>query len=401
MDPILVASNVKQSVYFIAAGEYVGKGVKGYIFRKWLHMIPVFRPSTRPEDVHKNKDMFNHCFDHLSKGGALLIFPEGVSVTERKIKPFKTGVARIAIGAELINQLKLNVHIVPVGLNYSNPHQFRSDVYVKIGEAIKVKDYIAHQTETNFSDVETLTTQAEKALHRTTIHVDSDQDDALLEKLHMIYSRDLKHEMGIDSGEQEIDFKMQREMLEAINYFRKKDERRFSEISEFIDDYIEQLNAAGLTDKDIKELKFQKSFRRIGSFLLGFPIFCIGVIGNFIPYFLVQFILKRIRFHENFQGSMILAAGLIVFFLFYVASATLLWIFTPLTIWSVFAPAIMYVTGIYAQLYLAAITYSSQRRNLRSVAKKNQTVIEKLLLTRKQLIQQLENCRVEFEKSTH
>lgn len=71
MDPIVVATSIKPSVYFIAAGEYIGKGFKGWFLQKVLHMIPVYRPSTRPEEAHKNKDMFLKCHEHLAKKGAL------------------------------------------------------------------------------------------------------------------------------------------------------------------------------------------------------------------------------------------------------------------------------------------------------------------------------------------
>ncbi|MBI3135247.1 MAG: 1-acyl-sn-glycerol-3-phosphate acyltransferase [Bacteroidetes bacterium] len=399
MDPIMVATTVKQPVYFIAAGEYVGKGIKGYVFKKWLHMIPVFRPSTRPEDVHKNKDMFNHCFDHLTSGGALLIFPEGVSITERKIKPFKTGVARIARGAEIRNDLKLNSHIVPVGLNYSNPHKFRSDVFINIGRAIPVSSFITAAESSEFEEVEKLTEAAEKALLETTLHVENNADDSLLYKLNSIYSRDLKQELGIEYNEQEREFEMQKDMLEAIDYFRHSNTQKFDATVNAIDAYLLKLQNSGLTDKDIKELKFQKSFRRITSYILGLPFFLVGLLTNFIPYNLVQFILKKVRFHDNFQGSMIVAAGLIIFALFYAATALLLGIFTPVKWWAFAIPVVMYITGVYAQMYLAAIRYSAQRRNLRTVSRNNKVLIEQLLVDRKNLVALLESCRVEFEKS--
>ncbi|MBK9592456.1 MAG: 1-acyl-sn-glycerol-3-phosphate acyltransferase [Crocinitomicaceae bacterium] len=399
MDPIIVATTVKQPVYFIAAGEYVGKGIKGWIFRKWLHMIPVFRPSTRPEDVHKNKDMFNHCFTHLSSGGSLLIFPEGVSVTERKIKPFKTGVARIARGAEIKNDFKLNIHIVPVGLNYSNPHQFRSDVFVNIGQAIAVNDFISSDESKEFEEVEKLTHHAEQALLNTTIHVENDADDTVLMKLNMVYSRDLKQELGFEYEEQEREFQMQKDMLDAIEYFKKNDPQKFKDTVAEIDSYIQKLKVNGLHDKDIKELKFQRSFRRISSYILGSPFFLIGFVANFIPYHLVLFLLKRIRMHENFQGSMVLAAGLIIFVLHYIGVSVLVGLLTPVGLWAILLPIVMYVTGVYAQMYLAAIRYSSQRTYLRSVFKKNKALIEELLVERKNLVKTLEACREQFEKT--
>ena len=55
--------------------------------------------------------------------------------------PIKTGVAIIALGAEAKYNFELDLSIVPIGLNYSNPHNFKSDVFVNIGKPIKVSDY--------------------------------------------------------------------------------------------------------------------------------------------------------------------------------------------------------------------------------------------------------------------
>lgn len=400
MDPIVVATTIKTPIYFIAAGEYVGKGIKGWIFRKWLHMIPVFRPSTRPEDVHKNKKMFDYCFDHLRMGSSLLIFPEGVSVTERKIKPFKTGVARIARGAEIRNNLSLDVHIVPIGLNYSNPHQFRSDLYVNIGKPIRVTDFITPNDANEVREVESLTELAERALLQTTLHIEIASDDDLLEKLNGIYSRDIKDQLGIEFSEQEREFAVQKTMLEAINYFREKSPARFSEAVAAINHYHHQLVAAGLYDKDIRELKKQATFRRVISYTLGLPFFLIGCVGNILPYYLVQFILKRLRVGETFQGSMVLAAGLALFLIYYVTTSILVGSLTPVSWWAFLLPLVLYTTGIYALLYLAAIRYSRQRRNLRSTLKSNRDLINQLTLERARLIEFLEKFRLEFEQKS-
>ena len=65
-----------------------------------LNLIPVFRTRETPELMHKNKFMFSHCFNHLADSGSILIFPEGFSVTERRMRKLKAGAARIALGVE-------------------------------------------------------------------------------------------------------------------------------------------------------------------------------------------------------------------------------------------------------------------------------------------------------------
>lgn len=401
MDPMLIATYVHQSIYFLAAGEYVGTGIRGWIFRKMLHMIPVFRPSTRPDDVHKNKQMFEHCYKHLSAGGHLMVFPEGVSVTQRKILPFKTGVARIARGAEIKNNFKLNIHIVPVGLNYSDPHQFRSDVFINIGKPIRVNDFISKDEKNEAHDIDLLTSTAEKALYETTLHVENDDDDKLLTQVDAIYTRDLKDELGIQFTEQVREFNVQKEMVNAIRYFREHNPVGLDNLAKQVENYLTTLKNHGLSDEDIHDIQFSQSFRRIGIFIFGFPIFFIGVLLNAIPWFLTQFILKKLRFKDSFQGSVAMGAGLIVFTLYYLVGTLVLFFATPLSWWALLFPGLAYIFGVYAQIYRAAINYSIHRKRLRKLLKADQRAAEKLAEQRELLILQCEEFRAVYEKSQH
>ena len=45
-------------------------------------------------------------YNILEKNGAFLIFPEGISVAERKLNKIKTGAARIGFGAMVNNKLE-------------------------------------------------------------------------------------------------------------------------------------------------------------------------------------------------------------------------------------------------------------------------------------------------------
>jgi 1-acyl-sn-glycerol-3-phosphate acyltransferase len=93
-------------------------------------MIPIQRKHDTNQKKYNNEQIFQKCFDHLAKGGTILIFPEGTSVHKRILNEIKTGTARIALGAEQANDFRLNLKIVTFGLNYSNPASFRSEVFV-------------------------------------------------------------------------------------------------------------------------------------------------------------------------------------------------------------------------------------------------------------------------------
>jgi glycerol-3-phosphate O-acyltransferase/dihydroxyacetone phosphate acyltransferase len=80
----------------------------------------------------------------LASGDQVAIFPEGFSHSEGRLRPFKTGAARIALEAA---EKSDEVVVVPVGLVYLQKSVFRSDVVVRFGPAIEVSQLPADQRE--------------------------------------------------------------------------------------------------------------------------------------------------------------------------------------------------------------------------------------------------------------
>jgi 1-acyl-sn-glycerol-3-phosphate acyltransferase len=397
MDPVVVATYTKQPLYFIAAGEYVGTGFKGWFFKKFLHMIPVFRPSTRPEETHKNSKMFEKCTEHLTNNKTLLVFPEGKSVTDKKIKTLKTGVARIARAAELENNFELGLAIIPVGLNYSDPHSFRSDLYVKIGEPIRVSDHVSENPEDEINEVKNLTQLIEDELIKTVLHIDDPEEEETFSLINSIYASDLKTEMGIEFHDQEEEFELNKTIIDVIDYFKSSAPEKYREMMSKVDEYASKLSTHQLTDKDIKNIHFQLNFRRITSYILGLPFFLVGLVGNILPYSANAAIQNRLHVKGSFQGSIMLAIGFGMFLIWYITSTLLLATLTPLSYWAAFLPVILYITGIYALIYRAAIHYSKKRNNLRKFAKNNKEACQDLVRSRNHLIAKFDEFRTIYD----
>lgn len=397
MDPIVIGAVVKPQLYFIAAGEYIGSGFKAWFFKKALHMIPVYRPSTRPEDVHKNKHMFDQCYDHLLKGGSLLVFPEGVSVTERNIKPLKTGVARIARGAVKKNPASC-IKVVPVGLNYSNPHEFRSDLFVNIGKAIEINQQVLDNEADEIEKVRELTTEIENAMIDSVVHV-RNEDEKVLDFLNEVYSRDLKKELGIQYIEQEREFKMHKDMIAIMEYYQKHDSSRYLRVTRKLTHYLSLLEDAGIRDKGIAEQSSWTLMRSI-NLLLGLPLFITGMILNAIPYYLVRTIVKRLKIKGTFLGSIILAAGLFIYLFWYTLVTILLFALTPLDWYSLLAPIVLYTTGIYFLVYKRALFYRSERIAFRRIMQSDRETFDHLSQLRQELIDELDAARTEYDQQT-
>ena len=125
MDPIAIAAVVKQEVFFIAKGTVFNTRLKKWLLHK-MNLIPVYRREDGALPAVGNEATFRKCTEFLLKNGTLLIFPEGSSFNERRLRPLKTGTARMALAAERQANWKAGVQILPVGVNYSDPTRFRA-----------------------------------------------------------------------------------------------------------------------------------------------------------------------------------------------------------------------------------------------------------------------------------
>ncbi len=85
------------------------------------------------EDRRQNDEALRECMQLLSRGGELIIFPEGTSSLGPRHLPFKSGAARLAVDAL---EQGIPLRIVPLGIHYECAWAFRSTVEVMVGEPI-------------------------------------------------------------------------------------------------------------------------------------------------------------------------------------------------------------------------------------------------------------------------
>lgn len=398
MDPVIVASNLKRSVYFIAAGEYFGKGFRAWFYQRFFHMIPVYRPSTRPEDVYKNADMFKACHEHLRAHRTLLIFPEGVSKTEKILKPLKTGVSRIAKGAILSSETPLKVWILPVGLNYSNPHSFRSDLFVKIGEPLLANDFIDFNNSEDTEDIRILTDKVEESLKRCLVPVEETAEEELLEKLMKIYAPVIRKERHFKRGEQNREFTLQNNIVKAMHFFKDRTPELYNEVADKIDRYLLKLKRHNLSSLRTKRSDTLRGIFIGTQFIVGFPIYVLAFIIHILPYLLIDLLNNKLKINETFKGSIILLTGLFAYLLWYTAATITLYVSTPLDWYSLLFPLLAYPIGIYGLIYLAAYKNQQARKRVRMIAEDNEVLFQELEGEQEEIITDLNTLRREYEK---
>ncbi len=179
IDPLLIATTMKRSIHFLTrASAFKLKPV--YWLLSTLNMIPIYRMRDGKGTLAKNEVIFNKCYNILNRKKCLLIFPEGTHNIKRWVNPLSKGFTRITFGA-LEQNADLELHLVPVGLNYTNATNFAESVSVYYGKPILANDFY-NKEELNASTLK-LKNEVHKKLTKLTTHIDTENYDDTIRKL--------------------------------------------------------------------------------------------------------------------------------------------------------------------------------------------------------------------------
>jgi len=181
LEACLLATHFPKSLHFLVRGDiFINK------FIIWLlaqfHLTPIYRFSDGFKNMRANDATFNACYERLNNKEIIVVYAEGNTTQEKRLRPIQKGLARIAFGA-LDKYPDLDLCIVPLGVNYTHPNDFRSEVFVEVGHPIELKPYVEkYKADFNKAVIE-LTQEVETTMKPLIIHVNNDVDLELAEKL--------------------------------------------------------------------------------------------------------------------------------------------------------------------------------------------------------------------------
>ncbi len=309
IDPLQTAMRVRRMVYFLAnAGLYKTP------FQNWFFSTFYCIRIERPTDVGgrpiKNDKSFALCGLHLGKGGVLYIAPEAYSFKGRKLLPLKTGTMRIALSAERKQQYKLGLKILPVGINYESPYDFRSDILIRVGAPLSVNEYAEEYEKDPFGSVRRLTGVLEERMRSLILHTNDETEDQLLGRLEEILQNNNRLSLA------DRHFRSQK-LLSALQVWREKREENWMEWAREVETYFETLNAADLSDRHIARPGSCKLLRRSFLALISLPVFLYGWLNNYLPAWIPAWLVRKLQLAEEYDATVKTISGLITFPLFY------------------------------------------------------------------------------------
>jgi len=360
LDAIIIAVSMNRPLYFLARSDVFKAKWAENILRS-MNLIPIYRMQEGAENLNKNQDTFNECFKILEKGGAVLIFAEGISLIDKKLRPLKKGLGRIAFGFSEQNDFRKNVKVVPLSLNYDRPTSFRSKVLIGVGEAIDVGQFQKTYEGNKNKGVIELNKLIFDALKAHTIEVE--------EEHHLVY----KTITELDSSF--IENSLARKILMA----NKIKEVSHENVKEF--EMLQQESAAAFSTLKKYNLNFRKLKINTGLPLIEIlktvllaPLAFVAFVVNFFPFWIAKRVAtKKVKLVEFYASVRLVLATILwlVWALFIMCvgmNYSLLFLLT--------LPALYFAILFYLWYYEKSKYFSSaiQLRKLR----KNETLYEEL-----------------------
>lgn len=316
IDPLFLLCLSPRPVSFLAKAPLFEMPVISW-FVKALGSIPVYRRQDGGFDPAKNRQTFERARAILSSGGVIAIFPEGASHDDPKLRPLKTGAARIALGATSMNNDGPPLTIVPLGIYYTAKGLFRSSALLYFGEPVSVTPApLKPNGEPPSHAVHAVTDRIERALNDVTLQADEHEALALVARAEEVFSSE-----DPAAAARLVDkFELRRRFMAGYATLRTHAPERLEAITARITRYETELRDAGLDPHTLKPAaareahQMGETIKALALLLVGLPLALIGAIVNYPAYRMVGFIATGLsRGDEGIVATIKLIAGALLF----------------------------------------------------------------------------------------
>ena len=374
--------------YYMARGDAFKKGIISNILTA-TGIIPIFRLRDGGiEGVKKNNESFSIAYKKWDEGKKIIVFPEGLCIQERRLRPIQKGVARMAFGFS--QEMKRDdLIIVPVSVTYSHPSKFGSDILYEAGNPIQVKNYLSDFKDNSVKAINDLTRDLENELRKVTPHLLNKDQDELVEQLQEIYKDQYLIENQYNTENLDTHRHFWFYITDKLNRLSNESSEKAAHLKQIVTDYNLKLQENKLLDKSIYHhvKNSSKSLLFAYSYLIAlFPVYFIAKTLFFIPKFFAEYTANKTCKNIEFYASVNFVTGAFYTHFYLLIELSFLW-FLFNSWWLLASYFILKIS-----LLIPALTYSRNANfyvseiNLAKIKKHRKNKFQELINLREQII---------------
>jgi 1-acyl-sn-glycerol-3-phosphate acyltransferase len=315
---VLVCNTSFQNVFLARADIFKGKRMIRFL--TFLNIMPIYRIRDGIENVKRNDEVFEKTLQVLHNGKYPLgLFAEGNHGDRRRLRPLVKGLFRIAFQAQAKYGVKSGVKVVPVGIDYGHYQNFRTTLFVNIGEAIEVSEFYEKYTTNPVMAINELKDAFAAAISNQMIDIQTEEYYELYMFLRNMYNDKMKKTLGIMGHTLQSKFQADKAMINALNRQLESVPDGIAALDKLVSEYRKGLKQEKLEDRVFRNDRFGVGVLILYSIahIILFPVFLFGLINNILPIWFAGSRVKNIK-DTQFHSSVKYVVGMIAFPLWYI-----------------------------------------------------------------------------------
>jgi 1-acyl-sn-glycerol-3-phosphate acyltransferase len=355
VDPLVLLISMRRRLTVTAKNVLARNPLLGWLMAA-LGVVTFHRREDvgKGADPRQNRRSLERCREILSHGGAICLFPEGISHSDPKLRAFHVGAARIAIDFVRLDGNPGRLKIVPTGLLYTEKDQFRSAVWLRFEKPIDVERYLAEHPE---ADAKTLTEEIRQRVESLTLNYQTRRESLILTWAADILATQGAMPAPLGRPEQSSAdwFRLLGRLLAGYRTLLQDHRPEIDHLSMRIRRYRSDLKRRGIEPSEVYlPLSFWRALlfvvRELELIIVGFPLALFGAVNHFLPYIIVKSIARKLSTDKDHWASNVVYPSLAVFPLFYAIQLLAAWLLLP-AFWAILYTVALPYTGYYAVLY--------------------------------------------------
>ena len=304
-----------RKIYTLARGDAFNKPVPNFILRG-MRVLPIYRARDARADVARkgNAQTNEEVYSIFKKGHAVLIFPEGNSFPEKRLRPLKKGTGSIAVEMTKRNDYSLDLYVVPTAINYSQFGSMRRTVHITYGKPILMREY-RDTLENNEREVRNeVTERVNEELQRIVVITEGEHNE----------EKEMLQQMMLNYNHRATAFRIRNAWKLSVDKLNTSG----ADLAELVQRYQAMLKEHSILDFHVGG--------RVQNILQHF--FSIVTLGVSLPVFIVWWLLWKLVVkltstlvpNRIFTDSVILGVGLLVSFFYSLVVVGVSFILLPL-----------------------------------------------------------------------